>query len=117
MSTLTNRFAKTRKSVFRGLAAPALAVLLFGAMPPASNLALAQSAGSPHEAVVEVLRDRHGEAPAFIGLASDGAIIEVFTSKSGETWTIVRTRPDGVSQVVAIGEFWEDVTTLVGQPI
>ncbi len=41
----------------------------------------------------------------------------MFTSKSGETWTIIRTRPDGVSQVVAIGEFWEDVTTLVGQPI
>ena len=79
--------------------------------------AAAQSVGKPHQQVVDVLRQRYKEAPAFIGLASGGAVVEVFTSADGETWTIVMTLPNGMSQVLAAGESWEAVKLLVGQPI
>ena len=41
------------------------------------------------------------------GLQSNGALIQVFASKDGMTWTIISTRPDGVSCIVALGQHWE----------
>ena len=64
-----------------------------------------------------MLRERFAEIPSFIGLVENGAVLEVFTSNDGATWTIVVTKPDGMSSVVAAGEFWESVKTFVGQPI
>jgi hypothetical protein len=36
-------------------------------------------------------------------------VIEIFTSASG-SWTIVVTRPDGQTCLVASGQAWEDIT-------
>jgi hypothetical protein len=43
-----------------------------------------------------------------MGLANNGTMLEIATSGEG-SWTILVTRPDGVSCVVATGEAWERV--------
>ncbi len=46
-----------------------------------------------------------------MGLVSNGSINEVLASKDG-SWTIIVTRPDGMSCVVAAGEAWEGMPEL-----
>ena len=58
--------------------------------------------------LAEVLEARHAELPVSMGLSSNGAIIEVFASPSG-SWTIIVTRPGGMSCLVAAGDNWEDL--------
>ncbi|MFO1132519.1 MAG: hypothetical protein U1E16_11000 [Hyphomicrobiales bacterium] len=60
-----------------------------------------------HDEIVKVLAQRYHEAPRAIGLASRSAVIEVFTSKSG-TWTILLTKTDGASCILAAGSNWEE---------
>ena len=57
--------------------------------------------------VVLALADRYGEAREAIGLASNGAVIEVFASADGATWTITATMASGMTCLVASGEHYE----------
>lgn len=57
--------------------------------------------------MVKVLAKKYREMPRAIGLASQSAVIEVFTSAAG-TWTILLTRPDGASCIVSAGNSWEE---------
>ena len=50
-----------------------------------------------------------------LGIARNGGIIELFTSKDGATWTLVLTMPNGLSRVVASGKSWMQLTPLEGQ--
>lgn len=59
--------------------------------------------------VVDQLGKLYGEATIGQGLANTGGIIELFVSKDGQTWTIVITRPDFKTCVVASGFGWEKV--------
>ena len=47
------------------------------------------------------------EEPIALGLANEGSVIEVLTSDGGSTWTIMISRPNGSSCLVAAGEGWE----------
>lgn len=95
-----------RKSVTLFTGALALATsLLFGASVPAS----AQTACAAHADIVKQLSAKHSEAPVGIGLASNGGIVQIFSSKDGATWTIVMTMPSGVSCLMAAGESWENI--------
>ena len=60
------------------------------------------------DAIVKTLASQYREQPRAMGLASQTAIIEVFTSKTG-TWTILLTKPDGASCIVGVGEAWEEI--------
>jgi hypothetical protein len=53
------------------------------------------------------LAKRFSEAPIAAGLANNGALVEVLTSDSGATWTILISQPDGKSCLVAAGEEWQ----------
>ncbi len=61
------------------------------------------------------LSGSYHERPAAISLVSDGAVLEVLTSEKG-SWTIIVTRPDGTSCVVAAGEAWENLPKLAAGP-
>ena len=56
--------------------------------------------------VVRTLKSDHAEEPVAMGLASNGAVIEVFASRNG-SFTIMMTRTDGLSCLVAAGDMWE----------
>jgi hypothetical protein len=47
-------------------------------------------------------------ACACVDTSRFGRLLEVFATGSGSTWTIVMTRPDGTSCVVASGEAWPE---------
>lgn len=63
--------------------------------------------------VLKQLSVRHSEAPAAMGLSSTGGMLEVLTSPTGGSWTILMTMPNGVSCLVAAGENWESVEPFV----
>lgn len=98
----------------RVLAAAALAL---GLLPGIAAPAAAQGACKARGAAVAQLAKRYAEAPVSMGLADNGAMFEVFSSSDGATWTIVMTRPDGMSCLIAAGEAWEKVPLpLPGRP-
>ena len=87
-------------------AAAALALSLqLGTSGPAA----AQSVCMPHAEVKKQLNTRYAEAPVSLGLASNGAVYEVYSTDDGVSWMIVVTMPNGTSCLLANGEAWENV--------
>ena len=83
----------------------ALATLVAGviALPaPAS----AQSACAPRVDIVEKLKEKYGEDQRGLGLGGKKSVIELWSSDKTGTWTIVMTRPNGVTCIVAAGDTW-----------
>lgn len=67
--------------------------------------------------IADYLGQSFHEEPVAGGLATNGTLLEVFTSPNGESWTIILTRPDGSSQVVAVGETWLELRRVKGEGI
>lgn len=60
----------------------------------------------PRQDMAEHLVKDLGEVPAFWGLVGNSHLIEVFVATGGD-FTILITRPDGLSCVMAAGENWQ----------
>ena len=98
--------------MFKTLTAAAVVTAL--ALP-----ATAQTMCGERNKFLKHLSSGYSEAPVAMGLVSNGSILEVLASKDG-TWTIIVTRPDGRSCVVAAGESWNDKPQLalkLGNPV
>lgn len=91
-----------------GLALTLLTVAAFMVRPAA-----AQTVCVAHADLVQQLSRKYAENPMALGLGSDGSVMELFTSKDGETWTLVRIAPDGTSCMIAGGESWTKMSTRV----
>jgi len=74
---------------------------------PVSEANAQQMCGKRTE-VVQSLSADYKESTTGVGLVNNGMVIEVLTSKTG-SWTILMTRTNGVSCVVATGNSWESV--------
>ncbi len=61
--------------------------------------------------IVERLDTGYSEKPVAMGLSVNGAIVEVFASQNG-SFTIVTTRPSGLSCILVTGESWEGLMAL-----
>lgn len=102
------------------MAVTVVGLLLSGAAPIAAQAPpseLVQPACQTHDAIMRMLDQNFAEVPAALGLQSNGHLIQVFASKDGTTWTIVSTRPDGVSCIVALGQHWEVLPDPVLKPL
>jgi hypothetical protein len=77
--------------------------------------AMAQTVCGERTKFLRHLSSGYSEAPVAMGLVSNGSILEVLASKKG-SWTIIVTRPDGTSCVVAAGEAWEEMPVLAMGP-
>ena len=77
-----------------------------------STAAAAQPVCGSHNTVSENLKDGYAEAPVSMGVTTSGAVIEVFASENG-TWTLVITQPNGLSCLIAAGQDWESLPTMV----
>lgn len=71
-----------------------------------SSPAMAEIMCGDREEVIDSLENVHKESPISMGLATNGAVVEIFSSKTG-TFTIIMTHPNGLSCLVTAGEFWE----------
>ena len=57
--------------------------------------------------VVVHLAERFHEAPLARGLSVNGALLEIFATQDGASWTAMATYADGTSCLIASGRFWE----------
>lgn len=64
---------------------------------------------APREVVLERLTSKYGESLRVIAMGSNGAVVEALASGGGETWTILVTRPGGLTCLVASGTNFEVV--------
>jgi hypothetical protein len=98
----------SRRTVKVFCAVAAATAIIFGAAA-AADPALAQAVWTDRTVIVNELSNGYREAPQALGVTSDGAVLELFTSSQGESWTLVVTLPNGMSRVVATGEHWTSV--------
>jgi hypothetical protein len=94
--------------------------LVLGMAVAAPSFAQAQMACGARNAVVAKLGEKYGEVRRGGGLVGATAIFEVWASATTGTWTILKTTPDGLACVMAVGEGWQDDdgnATPVGSPV
>ena len=83
------------------------AALVFGTAatgPPVA--AYAQINCGIRSQVVGVLKQQHGETILGVGVASQNAIYEVWRAKKLGSWTILMTKPNNISCIMATGRNW-----------
>ena len=97
---------KLDNALARTVAVAVVGAMLLSGIVLAPRSAIAQSTILPRANLVEQLGARYSETQAAVGVANTGGVIEVFTTSDGSTWTLVLTKPDGTSQVIAAGETW-----------
>jgi hypothetical protein len=103
--------ARTLSARVRGtLVATFSAALLLGAAAAGNPASADQTptACGPHTDVIKALGSRFHETQSATALTSAGTLLEVLTADDGATWTIIVSRPDGLSCVVAAGQNWQD---------
>lgn len=69
---------------------------------PLTAAANGQPACVPRDYLVQELARKYAEQQVAVGLAAGGQVMEIFANSALE-WTLVATRPDGVSCIVATG--------------
>jgi hypothetical protein len=97
-----------------------ISAFVAGVAAASSAFAQAQVACGARAAVVSKLGEKYGEVRRGGGLVGATAIFEVWASESTGTWTILKTTPDGLSCIMAVGEGWQDddgTATPVGSPV
>jgi len=88
--------------MFKRLISAALVFGMAALAPPAG----AQVACADRDFVVARLAEYYGEKLDALGLRTDRELIEIWSSDQAGTWTILMTRSDGTSCVVASGTGW-----------
>ena len=66
--------------------------------------------------VVQRLAERFGETLRSVGLQRDDAVVEVYSSEETGTWTILMTRADGITCLLAAGQRWEQDAGPIAPP-
>jgi hypothetical protein len=88
-------------------------VVVAGLAVAAGSLAPAPADAAPachrYGDVAKALAEGFAERPVAFGVQSDGTLMQVFASPSGDTWTVVLTDAGGKSCVVAEGVRWESL--------
>ena len=69
----------------------------------------AQPVCMPHDEFRVELHRNFLEAPVAIAIANNGALIELYAKRDKSSWTLVMTRPGGLSCVLVAGEEWNDL--------
>lgn len=109
--------------MYKRLLGTALIFGLASAAPPLAGTAHAQEndqpriSCAPRDALVERLGSAYSETREGAGLKTGTQILEIWTSSETGTWTVLITRADGVSCIVASGTHWlqeEAVATGLG---
>ncbi|WP_171239884.1 hypothetical protein [Ruegeria sp. HKCCA5491] len=64
---------------------------------------------APREEIIKRLAETYGETRQGIGIARQGAVMEVYASTASGSWTITVTLPDGTTCLIASGQSYEDM--------
>ena len=104
------------------------AALIISSLALASGLAATSVSAQPaasgmripcHDAteIARQLSKKYEEEPIAFGLQSNGNLLQIYTSKSKHTWTVVSTSPAGKSCIVAAGKRWENIPFVKHDPM
>ena len=64
----------------------------------------------PRDDILKGLAGKFHEAPVSQAVVNGGrAMLEVFRTVDGSTWSVVLTNPQGCSVMIASGEDWQDL--------
>jgi hypothetical protein len=91
------------------------AVVLLACAVVAATPAMAQTICGERRDFLKQLDSSYGEQTEALGIAANGAVLEVLTSDQG-SWTILVTSPKGTTCVVATGENWETIHQIAKAP-
>ena len=83
--------------------------LLIGAAVLAGPVQAGTPACAERTSIVESLAAKYGETRQAIGLASASQIVEIFASEETGSWTIIVTRADGMTCLIAAGQHFEEL--------
>ena len=64
---------------------------------------------APRDDVVKQLAETYGETRRGLGLARQGAVMELYASDNSGSWTIAVTLPNGLTCLVASGQAYEEL--------
>ena len=84
-------------------------LIIAAAITLAPGIALSEQVpcGERDKILLKLGKD-YAEQPVSAGLSSNGTLVEVLASKKG-SWTMIYTKPEGGSCVIATGRSWQDV--------
>ena len=94
--------------------------LVLGMAAAAPPVAQAQVVCGARDSVVRNLGEKYGEVRRGGGLTGSTAIYEIWASEATGSWTILKTTPNGLACVMAVGEGWQDdagKSAAVGSPV
>jgi hypothetical protein len=81
-------------------------VFVFGLLISTTQPASAVTACAEYRDLTHVLDGKYQEKLSAYGLSKQKNKVEIYVSKSG-TFTILATRADGLSCILAVGDSWE----------
>ncbi|MFN0113587.1 MAG: hypothetical protein ACKVPY_02805 [Paracoccaceae bacterium] len=67
--------------------------------------------------LVEALSSKYKEGPSAGGLQSDTEMVEIWTSPETGTFTVIVTRANGTSCVVATGTGWQSLASVTPEGV
>ena len=95
-------------------------VLILGMAAVGPPDAQAQMACGARDSIVAKLGDKYGEVRRGGGLAGPTAIFEIWASEATGSLTILKTTPNGLTCIIAVGDAWQDDAgelTPTGSPV
>jgi hypothetical protein len=78
----------------------------------ASSALAAEVRCAEHKRLVGMLSKKYKENPVAVGTVNDDRFMQVFVSRRG-TWTVLVTKTNGESCILAAGQNWEKLPTIV----
>lgn len=78
----------------------------------AAPAAIAQQGCDTRDAMTEQLTSRYGEQIRGAGLRSETAMIELWQSPETGSWSLLMTRADGTTCIIAHGTDWTPVPVI-----
>lgn len=87
------------------------AALVFGAAAIAPPAVHAQGNCGPRELITERLQSKFSERLSGGGLQNENQVLEIWTSDTTGSFTVIVSRADGTSCIVASGQNWNTIVT------
>ncbi len=70
---------------------------------------------APHSDIVEYLQKEYGESVAVSGVTKDGYLFEFTVNEEKGTWTVLLTKPMGLTCLIEAGNGWQERKLPLGE--
>jgi hypothetical protein len=92
------------KTFYLCAVAAAIAIILFAIL---SGAQAATPRCAPYDDMEKVLGMQYKEKRVAGGFVNENRALALFVADEGKTWTILIVRPDEMSCILAVGQYWD----------